>query len=161
MSFTNTRYDDCAYKKELYESTSVLNHVIEKNRYINDQQCRHNVFGILQENPVGSYDLPHVDVVDVENDLYGLTRPNTRCPNVKYNPKGQCKNTNCTKSNSTCPACIKHVDTHKTCKKPIIRYKQRVGYKACDGSGSCPISSAPKNVDPITGRSNKNYHLVA
>ena len=34
MSFTNTRYDECAYKKELFESTSVLNHVIEKNRYI-------------------------------------------------------------------------------------------------------------------------------
>lgn len=137
MSFTKTKYDECAYKKDLNQSCSVLEHVIEKNRYIHEKQCRHDEIGILQKNSVGSYILPNVDIVDVESDLYGLTRPNTRCPNLKYNKNNECQNTNCTKSNSTCPPCIKHVDTHKSCTEPLIKYNEKVNYVSCDKNGKC------------------------
>ncbi len=138
MSFTNTKYDNCAYKKQLQESTSVLGHIIEPNRYVHDERCRHSIIGILQNNPVDrrSYNAPDVNLVDTENDLYGLTRPNSRCPSVKYSPDKQCPNKNCSKSNtSRCPSCIKHIDTHTRCVKPIIRYKKKVNYTICNNDG--------------------------
>ena len=135
MSFTKTKYDECAYKKDLSQSMSVLDHIIEKNRYIHDKQCRHDTIGILQKNSVSNYNLPNVEIVDVESELYGLTRQNTRCPSLKYN-KNQCKE--CKESKSECSSsCVKHINMHKKCTEPLIKYKKRVTFETCDKDGKC------------------------
>ena len=121
MSFTNSKYDGCAYQKDLSQSTGVLEHIIEKNRFVNVNQCRVEHQGILQGNPVTaeSFNAKNSQV-DVENDLFGLNRQLTRCPDNK--------NKFCKEADKKCD--IK--DTHKICPAPIISYKQKVSFKQCD-----------------------------
>ena len=84
MSFTNTKYDGCAYQKDLTQSTGVLEHVIEKNRFVNANACRVEHQGILQGNPVTTQSFNAKNTqVDIENDLFGLNRQLTRCPDNK------------------------------------------------------------------------------
>ncbi len=121
MSFTNSKYDGCAYQKDLSQSTGVLEHIIEKNRFVNVNQCRVEHQGILQGNPVTaeSFNAKNSQV-DVENDLFGLNRQLTKCPDNK--------NKFCKEADKKCD--IK--DTHKICPAPIISYKPKVSFKQCD-----------------------------
>lgn len=77
MSFTRSQYDSCAYAKEIQESTSPLEYFLFKGKYENCKQC-----------PVGSFtnNLPFGPKADVESELFGITREQTRCPERKYNP---------------------------------------------------------------------------
>jgi hypothetical protein len=77
MSFNRSNYDTCAYAKELQESTSPLEYNLSTFKYENCKQC-----------PVGSStnNLPFGPRADVENELYGLTRHQSKCPDKKFNP---------------------------------------------------------------------------
>jgi hypothetical protein len=77
MSFNRTRYDTCAYSKELQESTSPLEYYLFMGKYESCKNC-----------PVGSFtnNLEFGSRASVESELYGLTRENSRCPEKKYNP---------------------------------------------------------------------------
>ena len=122
MSFTNAKYDNCAYKQNLLQSTGVLAHVIEKNRFINVDQCRVQTLGVIQGNPVDpkSFNAKN-SLVDIENDLFGLGKQLTQCP--------ENKNKFCKKEFE--PKCdIK--DEHKSCPSNIIKYKKKVNFKQCD-----------------------------
>ena len=146
MAFNRTSYDKCAFNKYVQESTDVLKHSSDLDRYSIPQQCRHSLIGIIQENSVSSWmPLPHKRQVDVETDLLGINRANSRCPSVKYSPlktcphSGNVMDSNCNKPNSlkTCSKCVKQVDNHIKCKKPIIRYHKKVDFKDCDKNGVC------------------------
>ena len=85
MSFNRLKYDNCAYSKEIEESTSPLDYYLFKGKYENCKQC-----------PTGSYtnNLEFGSKINVESELIGLTRPESKCPDKKYNPKNQIDATN-------------------------------------------------------------------
>jgi hypothetical protein len=68
-------YDNCAYQKTLFESTSPLQHQLYEGKFEHCGKCTHE----------GKFYRPF-DLVDVETELKGITRPNSRCPQFKYNP---------------------------------------------------------------------------
>lgn len=68
-------YDNCAYQKELYESTSPLLYNLYEGKHENCKKCLYDKFW----RPF--------DLVDIESELKNITRPNTRCDQFKYDPK--------------------------------------------------------------------------
>ena len=82
MSFTRMVYDSCAYNNELAQSVAPGHWIMDPVRYYHPEKC-FNQLGI-----VGGTAVSHINgnLVDLENDLRGQTRPNTHCPNYKYLP---------------------------------------------------------------------------
>jgi hypothetical protein len=80
MSFNRLKYDTCAYKHELSESVGTLNWILDPNRFENCNKCRME-FGL-----VGGTNVSHIsgNLVDLESDLMGTTRLNTKCPTLQY-----------------------------------------------------------------------------
>ena len=76
MSFTRLDYDNCAYAKDLEESTSPLEYVLYKGKYINCKKCPDN------EN-----NLDFGAKTDIESELRNQSRLATKCPSKKYDPK--------------------------------------------------------------------------
>lgn len=77
MSFTRLRSDNCAYAKTLQESTTSLEIMLFLGKYENKKQC-----------PVGDFtnNLEFGIKADVESDLWGVTRQDSKCPAKKYDP---------------------------------------------------------------------------
>lgn len=80
MSFNRSLYDTCEYRKRLQESTSVLNYVLDPNKHYNCSEAAID-FGLIGGNNVSRIS---GNIVDLENDLQGRTRPLTRCPDYMY-----------------------------------------------------------------------------
>ena len=82
MSFNRLSYDDCAYKSELAESVSYLTYMLDPVRYEHCNKCR------PESGIVGGTAVSHAkgNLVDLENNLFGIDRPNTHCPSFKYSP---------------------------------------------------------------------------
>lgn len=82
MSSNRLIYDTCAYAKKIDESVGPLSYVLNPMKYENCQKCRHEL-GL-----VGGTAVSHIkgNLVDLENDLRGTTRQNTKCPARKYAP---------------------------------------------------------------------------
>jgi hypothetical protein len=82
MSFNRLSYDDCFYKANLSESVSYLSYMLDPVRYEHCNKCRPEI-GI-----VGGTSVSHVkgNLVDLENNLFGIDRPNTLCPSYKWIP---------------------------------------------------------------------------
>ena len=78
MSFNRLNYDNCAYSKKIEESTSPLDYNLFKGKYENCKQC-----------PVGLHtnNLDLTIRAEVESELIGLTRQESKCLDKKYNPK--------------------------------------------------------------------------
>lgn len=87
MSFNRLSYDSCAYKQELSENVSQLSYLLDPVKYEHCQKCRHEL-GLVGGTNVG---VPVGNIVDVENELLGINRPSTHCPNYKFVPRGDGK----------------------------------------------------------------------
>ena len=137
MSWNRLIYDGCKYSRDLKQQEGEFWHHMDINRFNlpPKYQSRHNVKGILQENPVSTLNKGHPDVITRENELLGLTRTYSLCPNQKYHPGQQCPNKNCHLGNrpGSCEKCVKYKDTHinKNTNPPIIRYHEKVNFKTC------------------------------
>ncbi len=83
MSFNRLSYDDCSYKTELNESVSYLSYMLDPVRYEHCNKCRPEL------GTVGGTAISHVsgNLVDLENNLFGIDRPNTHCPAFKHLPR--------------------------------------------------------------------------
>ena len=77
MTSNRLSYDNCAYAQVLKESTSQLDYNLFVNKYENEKQC-----------PGGDFTnvLPFNNRVDVENELQGIVRNNSKCSSLKYDP---------------------------------------------------------------------------
>lgn len=77
------RYDQCEYNFALHQSVAPIGYILDPIKYRNQFPCRPDL-GI-----VGGTAVSHVDanLVAVENDLRGQTRPATHCPSYKYIPR--------------------------------------------------------------------------
>ena len=82
MSYNRLSYDQCAYQTTINESVGPLEYLLNPMKYENCQKCRHE-FGLL-----GGTNVSHIkgNIVDLENDLRGQTRPTSKCPSKKYAP---------------------------------------------------------------------------
>jgi hypothetical protein len=80
MSFTRQRYDTCAYRHTIAESVGTLDWVLDPVRFENNNKCR-MAFGVP-----GGTAVSHIkgNIVDLESDLYGITRLSTKCPTLDY-----------------------------------------------------------------------------
>ena len=102
MSYNRLIYDTCAYKKELDQSTGPLSYTLNPMKYENCNKCR------MELGLVGGPAVSQIagNLVDLENDLRGQTRPASNCPNKHYQPS--CKD----KIGDACqPSAIKLQDT--------------------------------------------------
>ena len=82
MSYNRLRYDQCAYKTEINQSVGPLEYLLNPMKYENCQKCRHE-FGLVGGSAVSNI---KGNLVDLENDLRGQTRQNTKCPGLKFHP---------------------------------------------------------------------------
>jgi hypothetical protein len=82
MSSNRLIYDNCAYAAEIKESTSPLEYNLFKGKYETCAPC-----------PVGDFQnvVEFGDRATVESELFGLNRPGTLCPSLKYDPSKQFK----------------------------------------------------------------------
>lgn len=87
MSFNRLSYDTCSYKQELSENVTQLSYILDPVKYEHCQKCRHEL-GLLGGTNVG---VPKGNIVDLENELFGINRPNTHCPSYKYAPREDSK----------------------------------------------------------------------
>ena len=80
MSFNRLRYDNCAYQHQLKESVGTLSYILDPMRHEHCQKCRVE-FGV-----VGGTNVSHVkgNLVDLETELRGTTRLQSKCPSLKY-----------------------------------------------------------------------------
>jgi hypothetical protein len=116
-TFNRLKYDNCAYQKTLYESTSPSLYRLYEGNFENKDKC---------VNDNNNFWRPF-DLVDIETELKGLYRPGTKCPQFKYSPA-------CTKS-STCTSTfdksVPIVLAHEVC--PIVTNNipkiKNVGYE--------------------------------
>lgn len=82
MSFNRLKYDTCSYKADLGESVSYLSYLLDPLKYNNCNKCRPElgiVGGTNVSDSIGN-------LVDLENNLFGIDRPSTRCPDYKFLP---------------------------------------------------------------------------
>ena len=73
-SLNNLMYDKCATEARLHVSTTPLEYQTELAKYVNCKKCQ------------GRKDAPWTDVVRIEDELRGLTRPGSLCDQFKYSP---------------------------------------------------------------------------
>lgn len=93
--FNRLRYDTCATKAELRDNVSIFSHTVDINRFTHSDPC-YNDRGVIAGNTtstVGSQPVPETvhqawgEMIAVENDLRGQTRPVSNCPGYDYLPK--------------------------------------------------------------------------
>lgn len=82
MSMNRLKYDQCAKEEATRISTTPFAYLIDPIRYQNENKCRHE-FGLL-----GGANVSHIsgNLVDLESDLKGITRPHTQCAENDYAP---------------------------------------------------------------------------
>jgi hypothetical protein len=82
MSFNHLAYDGCTYRRRLKENVSILGYIMSPFRFEHTEKCRHEL-GL-----VGGTAVSHVEgnLVDLESDLRGQTRFNTKCVHTQHRP---------------------------------------------------------------------------
>lgn len=95
MSFGRTKYDSCEYKQDLAQSTTPLGYMLYPAKFESSSKCR-NQLGLVGGNEVSNV---RGNMVDLESDLRGITRPAGRCDAVMYKPACPMTETDCQPSN--------------------------------------------------------------
>lgn len=84
MANTRLSQDLCATKKALDQSTGGFQYMMYPGKYANCSKCRIELgSGASAGNQVSLY---NGNLVDLESDLRGQTRPASMCPADKYQP---------------------------------------------------------------------------
>ena len=73
-SSNRTAYDKCNYQKRLHESTQPLSYALYEGKYENCSKCIYDKF------------YTPMDLVSIESELRGQTRPLSNCDQFQYNP---------------------------------------------------------------------------
>jgi hypothetical protein len=82
MSFTKSKYDLCASNKQKDSNKSIFNYIVDKSRFINENECNNYTAPFLTYIPTGTPSLN----IDIENDLKGMSRLVSKCNDCKYTP---------------------------------------------------------------------------
>lgn len=107
QSFANLKYDKCALEKKEsenkrhFEWTTDVNYGQSKNKcFVGLSPFSHNPNNSIAHN-----------LVDIESDLFGQTRPLSKCPSVHYNPMVNCDK--CCNCNVGIPCGCSHCKKNK------------------------------------------------
>jgi hypothetical protein len=79
---SNLKNDECYINQQNQGNKSIFNYITDTSMFINKNQCFDVTPPFLSYIPVG---IPTQNV-DIENDLRGSIRNNTRCVSCKYTP---------------------------------------------------------------------------
>ena len=82
MSFTKNKYDSCFMQQTDTSNKSIFDYVVNSSPHISAQECADYTPPFLAYIPTGVKAMN----IDLENDLKGITRPNSKCNDCKYNP---------------------------------------------------------------------------
>jgi hypothetical protein len=74
--------DACAIQVSLQQSVKPQDYMLDPIKFEHCNACRHE-FGLYPGNDVS---LNAASLVDIENNLRIADRPNSHCPNMKWNP---------------------------------------------------------------------------
>ena len=85
MSFNRLSYDHCKYSRELHENTDVLKYIINPVRYEHPEKCRPEL-GTLAGANVSQI---KGNIVDLESELFGITRNLSKCSSAQVKPLSQ------------------------------------------------------------------------
>ena len=147
MSFNRLIYDSCETSQRNNESRGVLDFMLDPVRIENPKKCRH------QLGLVGGANVSNIrgNLVDLETDLFGITRKASNCPCKKYLNKCSVANEgeDCEVKSinipGNCSTVGRDIDTTMThlpnCQ--TIRYKP-VPLPAPIDLGHCPVTDARK-----------------
>ena len=125
MSSNRLMYDTCETQTRFNESVSPLQYILDPVKYDNCNKCR------MELGVIGGSAVSHIkgNLVDLETDLFGITRKASLCPTQKFSSncaKGNmanCKPGNITIQGNSCST--KTIDTTpkhlRSCN--MIRYK--------------------------------------
>ena len=85
MSSNRLMYDTCEYKTRIGESVGPLEYMLNPIRFENCNKCR------MELGTVGGTNVSHVkgNLVDLETDLFGITRKASLCPVKKFTSKSR------------------------------------------------------------------------
>lgn len=80
MSSNRLIYDTCEYSTRLQESSNTLNYTLNSLRNENCNKCR------MELGTIGGSNVSHIkgNLVDLETDLFGITRKASLCPIKKF-----------------------------------------------------------------------------
>jgi hypothetical protein len=111
-------YDTCATKEATAMSIAPVSYVLDPIRYQHCHECRPEL-GIVGGTAVSRI---QGNMVDLENNLFGIDRPGTRCTALKYQPTEpvqgkQDYKTNCYPRVDTT---LKHLPTCRFMKFPVV-----------------------------------------
>lgn len=85
QSESKFRSEDCNKSQQNNDNHSIFKYMTNTNMYINKNTCLDNTPSYM---PYISSGIP-TQSVDIENDLRGITRPNTRCSSKKWQSPDQ------------------------------------------------------------------------
>ena len=92
--------------------------------------------------------LPDTDLVDIESDLFRITRNLSKVPESRYLGPNKCTKLNNDKEICVCPSCLKSNvvnQNSKVSKKKIVRNRAQVSYTDCHTSRTSGTNSNCKN----------------
>lgn len=83
MSFNRLSYDNSEYRDQLHRDVSIYHYNMNNNKYVNSNKCR------VAKGIVGGNDVSIIqgDIVNLESDLWGITRKASKIPSEKYHPR--------------------------------------------------------------------------
>ena len=75
-------YDQCAYSQAVTQSVSPLSYLLDASKYEHNDKCR------VELGIVGGTAVSHVNgnLVDLENNLFGIDRPGLQCDAYMWKP---------------------------------------------------------------------------
>lgn len=115
MSSNRLMYDACSTKQQVQGNGTIFEHQMYTGKYNNCKPCR-IILGQVGGNNVS---VTPGNMVDLESDLMGITRPLTDCSNGRYKPNCDCKN--CTTGLPCgCPDCKSKMIDLPACQ--MVRY---------------------------------------
>lgn len=164
MSWSRIKFDQCAYQKQLSQSTSPINYSLDPNKFSNCNDCRIE-FGVIAGNDVS---VTKGNMVDLESDLMNITRQHTKCPERQFlpycedcqnNPNMSCNNPSCKKIEQ-----LKHLPSCN-----IAQPLQRIDHIGYDLKyPGCPVNNFTSidgqqtkytpQINPINWGSNDEQH---
>jgi hypothetical protein len=130
MSFTRLQYDTCTYKQELSENVSVLGYLLDPVQYSHCSACRPEL-GIVGGNNVSQ---AKGNLVDLENDLMGINRGNSRCALTRFLPRDDGN--------------VQGKDLYKNTTFPVVQTSPQ-HLKSCQFF-DLPSTPAPPSMGPFT-----------
>lgn len=104
MSHTNFKNDSCFLNQTNKSNKSILDYTLDTSAFVNKNECSDFTPTFLSYIPSGTKEIN----IDLENELRGSTRPNTKCASCKFNPSEIHDHTNDMSIIKTQPIDTKH-----------------------------------------------------